>query len=66
MSVIALLNYEESVLRIYQKSNTVSIISEQPSYMQCKHHIQQESNNKHHILSIGLPNTKKQMKQRFE
>ena len=32
MSVIALLNYEESALRIYQKTSTVSIISEQPSY----------------------------------
>ena len=33
MSVIALSNYEESALRIYQKTSTVSIISEQPSYM---------------------------------
>ena len=33
MSVIALLNYEESALRINKKTNTVSIISEQPSYV---------------------------------
>ena len=32
MSVIAFLNYEESALLIYQKTSTVSIISEQPSY----------------------------------
>ena len=33
MTVIALLNYEESALRICQKTSTVSIISEQPSYI---------------------------------
>ena len=33
MSVIALLKYEESALRICQKYSTVSIISEQPSYV---------------------------------
>ena len=37
MSVIALLNYEESALRIYKKTSNVSIISEQPSYMYMIH-----------------------------
>ena len=33
MSFIAFLNYEVSALRFYKKTSTVSIISEQPSYM---------------------------------
>ena len=33
MSFIAFANNEASALRIYEKTNTVSIISEQPSYM---------------------------------
>ena len=35
MSFIAFANNEASALRIYEKTDTVSIISEQPSYLQC-------------------------------
>ena len=33
MSFIAFANNEESALRIYEKTDTVSIISDQPSYV---------------------------------
>ena len=34
MSFIAIVNYEASELRFYHETGTVSIISEQPSYIE--------------------------------